>query len=54
MHNPRKVSLEDVETGEIKTFPSIYKAGKFIDQSPETILYWDGKVWNNKYKINVP
>ena len=25
--NPRKVSLEDIETGEIKTFPSIYKAG---------------------------
>ena len=22
-HNPRKVTLEDVETGEIKTFPSI-------------------------------
>ena len=40
--NPRKVSLEDVETGEIKTFPSIYKAGKFIDQSPQTIVYWDG------------
>ena len=44
MHNPRKVSLEDVEMGEIKTFPSIYKAGKFIDQSPQTIVYWDGKV----------
>ena len=26
-HNPRKVALEDVETGEIKTFPSVYKAG---------------------------
>ena len=22
-HNPRKVTLEDIETGEIKTFPSI-------------------------------
>ena len=34
MDNPRKVSLEDVETGEKKTkqnFPSIYKAGKLID-----------------------
>ena len=53
MHNPRKGSLENVETGEIKTFPSMYKAGKFIDQSPQTIVYWDGKVWNNKYKIKV-
>ena len=32
--NPRKVLLEDVETGEIKIFPSIYKAAKFINQSP--------------------
>ena len=35
--NPRKVMLEDIETGEIKTFPSIYKAAKFIDQAPQTI-----------------
>ena len=42
MHNPRKVSLVDVETGEIKTFPSIYKAGEFIDQSPpnDFLLGW--------------
>ena len=26
--NPRKVSLENIETGEIKTFPSIYNAAK--------------------------
>ena len=49
--NPRKVMLEDVETGEIKTFPSIYKAAKFIDQAPQTITYWDGRVWKNKYKV---
>ena len=49
--NPRKFSLEDIETGEIKTFPSIYKAGKFIDQAPHTIIYWDRGVWKNKYKI---
>ena len=51
--NPKKVTLEDVETGEIKTFPSIYKAGKFIDQSTQTIVYRDGGVWKNKYKIKV-
>ena len=49
--NPRKVMLEDVETGEIKSFPSIYKAAKFIDQAPQTITYWDGGVWKNKYKV---
>ena len=47
-NSPRKVSLEDIETGEIKTFPSIYIAAKFIGQSPQTINYWDGGVWKNK------
>ena len=41
--NPRKVMLEDVETSELKTFPSIYKAAKFIDQAPQTITYWGKK-----------
>ena len=52
-HNPKKVLLEDVETGEIKTFPSIYKAAQFIDQAPQTITYWvrRGGAWNNKYKF---
>ena len=51
--NPKKVMLEDIETGEIKTFPSIYKAAKFIDQAPQTITYWGKKKgpWNNKYKV---
>ena len=49
--NPMKVMLEDIETGEIKTFPSIYRASKFIDQAPQTITYWDGGVWKNGYKV---
>ena len=47
--NPKKVILEDIETGEIKTFPSIYRASKFINQAPQT--YWDGGIWKNKYKV---
>ena len=51
--NPRKVMLEVIEKGEIKTFPSIYKAAKFIDQAPQTITYWGRRegAWNNKYKV---
>ena len=51
--NPRTVMLEDIETGGIKTFPSIYKAAKFIDQAPHTITYWGNRKgdWNNKYKF---
>ena len=50
--NPRKVMLEDIETGEIKIFPSIYKAAKFIDQAPQMITYWNGGVWNNSFIIS--
>ena len=51
--NPRKVMLADVETSEIKTFPSIYKAARFIDRAPQTITYWNGGVWKNKYRVGV-
>ena len=49
--NPREVIIRDIETDEIKTFPSIYIAGKFINQAPMMVRYWDGKVWNNKYNV---
>ena len=51
--NPRKVILEDLETGELKTFPSIYKAAKIKDQAPNTVSYWDGKIWKDKYTVLV-
>ena len=53
--NPRKIMLENVETGEIKTIPSIYKWSKFIDQAPHTITYRGKKegAWNNKYWVVV-
>ena len=53
--NKRKVILTDIGTGEIKTFPSIYKAAKFIDQSPISVSNWGKRegAWNNKYKVVV-
>ena len=36
-NNPEKVILEDIETGEMKTFPSIYRATKFIDHAPRRL-----------------
>ena len=52
-NNPKKVILEDIEMGELKNFPSIYRAAKFIDQAPQTITYWENSegAWNNKYKV---
>ena len=53
--NPKEVALEDTETGEIKTFPSVYKASKFIDQSPQTITYRAKRngAWKNKYFVYI-
>ena len=52
-NNPNKVILEVIETGEIKTFPSIYREAKFIDRAPQTITYWGNRegAWNNNYKV---
>ena len=52
-HTPIKVILEDVETKEKKTYPSIYKAAQFLDQFPQTVRYWSRKKgnWNKKYRI---
>ena len=53
--NPKTVIVEDVETGEIKTFPSIYGTSKVLDTSPYTVYYWGNKdgAWKNKYEILV-
>ncbi|ELT95127.1 hypothetical protein CAPTEDRAFT_203017 [Capitella teleta] len=51
--NPKPVVMNDIESGEEFTFPLIYKASQFINQSPMIITYWPGRVWNNKYKIRV-
>ena len=52
-NNPRTVTLKDIETNEIKTFPSIYVASEFLDTSPYTIYYWSNKngAWKNKYEV---
>ena len=51
--NPKQVSLKNVETGDMITFSSIYKASKFIDRSPGIITFWNNRVWDNKYEIKV-
>ena len=52
-NNPKQVSLKNVETGGTITFPSIYKASKFIDRSPRIITFWNNRVWDNRYEIKI-
>ena len=50
---PVNVKFIDVETKEVKTFDSIYKASQYLDKSPQTIRHYGLKkgVWKKKYQI---
>ena len=52
-NKPVNVKFVDVETKEIKTFDSIYKAAQYLDKSPQTIRHYGLRkgVWKNKYQI---
>ena len=51
--SPVKVKIIDIETGEEKTFPSIYKTAQFLDKSPQTIRHYGQRkgIWNKKYQV---
>ena len=52
-NSPVNVKLIDIETGEEKTFPSIYKTAKYLDKSPQTIRHYGNRkgIWNKKSQI---
>lgn len=50
-NNPHDVILKDIETKEEISFPSIYKAARFLGKSPRMITYYNGRIWNNQYEI---
>ena len=52
-NNPKQVFLKKVETGVTITFPSIYKASKFIGRSPRIITFYNNRVWDNRYEIRI-
>ena len=52
-NKPVNVKLINVETKEVKTFDSIYKASQYLDKSPQTIRHYGLRkgVWKKKYQI---
>ena len=52
-NSPRKVQIQDMETGEIIIYSSTYKAAKRFNQQLRLISIYDGKVWRNRYAIKV-
>ena len=52
-NSPKKVEIQDVETGEIIIYSSMYKAAKRFKQQLRLISAYDEKVWRNRYAIKV-
>ena len=50
-NSPNKVEIQDMETGEIIVYFSVYKAAKRFNQQSRLIYAYDGKVWTNRYAI---
>ena len=52
-NSPVKVKLIDIEMGEEKIFPSIYRTAKYLDKSPQTIRHYGNRkgIWKKKYQI---
>ena len=42
-----------METGEIITYSSMYKAAKRFNQQSRLISTYDGKVWMNRHPVKV-
>ena len=52
-NSPKKFEIQDMETGEIIIYPSIYKAAKRFNQQSRLISTYNGKVWRNIDAIKV-
>ena len=52
-NSSKKVEIQDIETGEIILYSSMYKAAKRFIHKSRLISTYDGKVWRNRYAIKV-
>ena len=54
IHNsPKRVEIQDMKTGEIIIYSSMYKAAKRFNQQSRLISTYNEKVWRNRYAIKV-
>src|SRR5271156_4003380 len=52
-NNPKSVDIRDLETGDITMYSSIYKASRAIGYAPKLITSNNGKVWKDRYIIDI-
>ena len=52
-NSPVNVKLIDIETGEEKIFPSIYRTAKYLDKSPQTIRHYGNRkgIWKKNIRL---
>ena len=52
-NSSKKVEIRDMETDEIIVYSSMYKAAETFKQQSRLLSAYDGKVWGNRYAIEV-
>jgi len=52
--NPKRAIIEDVNTGKIYEYSSLYKAGRAIGVNSKRLIANADKIMDNKYKITIP
>ena len=52
-NSPKNFEIQDMETGEIIIYSSMYKAAKRFNQQFILIYAYNGKEWRNRYAIKV-
>ena len=52
--NPKRVMIEDVSTGKVNEYPSLYKAGRAIGVNSKRLLVNADQIMDGKFKITIP
>jgi hypothetical protein len=52
--HPKRVIIEDLNTGEVVEYPSLYKAGRAIGVNSKRLLENANKIMNERFKIIIP
>ena len=52
-NNPRQVTIDNTETGDITTYSSLYRAERQLHKSKITLIKYNNKIIDNKYKVTI-
>jgi hypothetical protein len=52
--NPKRVIVEDVKTGDVVEYPSLYKGGRALGVNSKRLIFNVDKIMDDRYKITIP